>query len=254
MDTIPAEALQSGFLIDSIGAHGSRTMMLKELRLLLAASDGSTTYEGFQCLIVEDNVLLKRTLATRKESFRRLRELYALDDSTTLFRALRDLWQSDIDAQPLLALLCAVARDPILRAGAEMILSLKTGQSLTPQMIEQATEQTFPGRFNPTTLAGIGRHAASTWQQSGHLRGRAQKVRAHAASRPAALAYALFLGHLCGQRGESLFTTLWCRLLDAPTHILHDQAFAASQTGWIDYRHTGMVTEVGFSYLLREKA
>ena len=252
MYTIPEEALQYGFLIESMGAHASRTMMLKELRLLLAASDRLTTYEDFHSLIVADNVLLKRTLATRKESFRRLRELYALDERILVFRALRDLWDSETEAQPMLALLCAVARDPMLRASAEMILNLQISQSVTPQMIGQATEQTFPGRFNPTTLANIGRNAASTWQQSGHLRGRAQKARAQAVCRPSALAYALFLGHLCGHRGEGLFTTLWCRLLDAPTHTLHDQAFAASQAGWIEYRHTGMVTEVGFSYLLRQ--
>ena len=100
-------------------------------------------------------------------------------------------------------------------------------------------------------LANIGRHAASSWQQSGHLSGRLRKVRTRAESRPAAVGYALLLGTLCGVRGEALFHTLWCRLLDAPTDTLHAQALAASQRGYLEYRHAGGVTEVAFRHLLR---
>ena len=94
--------------------------------------------EGFRTAIVEDNVLLKNTVATRKESFRRLRELYALDEETLLFRALRDLWEEDEEGQALLSLLCSTARDSILRGTAEFILSLPKEERVTPQMIEKA--------------------------------------------------------------------------------------------------------------------
>ena len=43
------------------------------------------------------------------------------------------------------------------------------------------------------------------------------------------------------------------QLLDAPPHTLHEQAFLASQRGWLEYRHAGTVTEIGFSYLLRKE-
>jgi hypothetical protein len=52
-------------------------------------------------------------------------------------------------------------------------------------------------------------------------------------------------------QGEALFYTIWCRLLDTPGHVLHSQAVAASQRGWLEYRRAGSVTEVGFRYLLR---
>jgi hypothetical protein len=65
------------------------------------------------------------------------------------------------------------------------------------------------------------------------------------------VAYALLLGYLCGGRGEGLFQTLWVRLLDAPGRTIEDQALAASQRGWIEYRRSGGVTDVGFRYLLR---
>lgn len=248
MLTVPEIALAYGLFNEPIGTHGSRTIMLSELRLLLAACPRPTSYEGFREAIVEDNVLLKNTVSTRKESFRRLRELYALDESVILFRSLRDLWDDD---QPLLAHLCAAARDAILRGTAEMILATPIGESVTPQMIESATETNFPGRYNPTMLANIGRHAASSWQQSGHLQGRLRKVRTRANATVAATAYALLLGHLCGVRGAGLFETLWARLLDAPSHRLRELALQASQQGWLEYRHSGAVTEITFQYLLR---
>jgi len=86
------------------------------------------------------------------------------------------------------------------------------------------------------------------------LRGRTHKVRVRAESHPTSVAYALLLGYLCGARGEALFHTAWARILDAPAYVLHEQAFQASQRGWIEYRQTGAVTDVGFSYLLREEA
>lgn len=224
--------------------------MLSELRLLLGACPKSPDLESYRDLVVEANALLKKTLATRRESFRRLRELYALRPDVILFRALHTLWESNRNAQPLLALLCAAARDPILRATAEVILGTPKGESVTPQDIEANAKRSFPGRYNKTMLANIGRHAASSWQKSGHLSGRLHKVRDRPQCYAEDTAYALFLGHLCGARGEGLFDTLWCRLLDAPLHTLRDHAFAASQQGWLEYRHSGMVTEISFRRLL----
>lgn len=248
---IPQAALRYGFMNDPVGTHGSRTIMLKELRLLLSACPRGTDYEGFRRAVVENNVLLKNTETTRKESFRRLRELYALDEETLIFRALRDLWTSDPQAESVIALLCATARDTILRRTADLILATQYGESVTPQMIEQVTEESFPHRYNATMLANVGRHAASSWQQSGHLQGRLTKKRVQAKHTPAAAAYALFLGYLCEARGDALFRTLWARLLDATPTALRESALLASQRGWLEYRHSGSVTDITFRYLMR---
>ena len=227
--------------------------MLSELRLLLAACPASATYEQYSEAIVERNVLLKRTEATRRESLRRLRELYGLNKGLAVFRALRDLWETAPAEQPLLALLAALARDPLLRASAKPIILAQPGNPISADMISEAVQRQLPGRFNPMTLASIGRHAASSWTQSGHLRGRANKVRAKAAAGPAGTAYALLLGYLCGARGESLFDTFWTQVTDAPASLLHERAFAASRSGYLEYRHAGDMTEVRFSYLLRQE-
>jgi len=249
---IPALSNERGFINEPVGAHSSRTMMLADLRLLLAACPQSSSLEEYRSAIIDENVLLKKTVATRKVSFRWMRELYALDRKILLFRALRDLWNEDTQAQPLLALLSAVARDPILKSTVERILSIPVGETVTPTMLAEVVNTSFPNRYNPKTLASIGRNAISSWQQAGLLSGKLHKVRVKAQSQPASVAYALLLGYLSDARGEALFRTLWCRLLDAPLHILHEHALAASQRGWIEYRHMGDVTEVGFRHLLRK--
>jgi hypothetical protein len=241
-----------GFISEPASVHTSRTMMLAELRLLLAACPKDASLEQYQAAIIEENVLLKRTVATRRVSFLRLRDLYALNPKIVLFRSLRDLWDDESEAQPSLALLSVVARDTLLRATAEKILSLSTGDAVTPEMFTETVALSFPHRYNFTTLASIGRNAISSWQQAGLLSGKLHKVRARAQCHPASVAYALLLGHLSGARGEALFQTLWGRLLDAPVHVLHEHAVVASRRGWIEYRHMGNVTEVGFRYLLRK--
>jgi hypothetical protein len=71
---------------------------------------------------------------------------------------------------------------------------------------------------------------------------------------PIAIAYALFLAYLCGYRGNSMFDSTWLRLLDTPLHILQEKAQQASQQGWLEYRHTGAITEITFRHFLKDKA
>ena len=250
---IPQQAVQYGFVIDGLGPHSSRTMMLAELRLLLEGRPPETEQAAYRAAVLDENVLLKKTETTRRKSFRYLRELYSLDPGTLLFRALRDLWTHQAEAQPMLALLCALARDPSLRTTADAIQDAPQGSAITAQMLAAEAGRRYAAQLSETTLATIGRTAASTWTQSGHLRGRTHKVRVQAESHPTSLAYALLLGYLCGARGEALFQTPWARLLDASPHELHEQAFQASQQGWLEYRQTGGVTDVGFAYLLRKE-
>jgi hypothetical protein len=254
MPDVPQSALAFGFVNGPGGTHTSRTIMLAELRLLLAACPASASFSQYRQAAVDENALLKTTQSTRARSLKALRELYSLDRKVTLFRVLRELWLADADAQPLIALACAAARDPLLRETVDFVLSLPQGQAVTPQVFCALVQSSRPDQYNGRTLASVGRNLISSWQQSGHLSGKVKKTRSQAQCRPAAVVYALLLGYLCGARGEALFDTLWVRLLDAPTHTLHNQAFQASAQGWLEYRHTGMVTEIGFRHLLGPSA
>ncbi len=251
--TIPTSAVRYGFTIEGLGTHSSRTMMLEELQLLLAACPPSADHDTYRTAAIEENVLLKRTQSTRAKSFRHLRELYALSPDVLLFAALRDLWDEIPEAQPMLALLCALARDPSLRSTAGLVLALPPGSPVTAEMLADAAAQAYPGLTKGTTLATTGRNTGSTWTQSGHLAGRTDKRRVQAESHATSVTYALLLGHLCGMRGERLFHTMWAQALDHPVAILQEQAALASKQGWLEYRHTGAVTEITFKHLLRDR-
>src|ERR1035438_1262655 len=118
--TLGAEVVlrDAGFRWGQKGTHTSRTIMLDELRAVLAHCQPGATRDEYLSAINEDNCLGKRTAATRKLSSQRLSELYGLDPEVPLFRVMRRFWYVDKEGQPILALLLALARDPLLRINA----------------------------------------------------------------------------------------------------------------------------------------
>jgi len=239
----------SSLVLRDFSTHASKTMMLSELSLLLDAVPTDGSEDDYRRAVLEDNVLLKKSDSTRKKSLRHLRELYGLDGQDLLFTVLRTLFDHDPASLPLLALLTAVGRDSLLRSTAPLILETPAGAPVGADSLSEVVAEAFPDRLTPITLESVGQRTASSWTQSGHLKGKVNKIRVRAVASVGAVVYALFLGHLSGIRGLPLFETLWARLLDAPEHELDSLAFAASQRGWMEYRRMGEVAEFGFSWL-----
>ena len=225
-------------------------MMLPDVRLLFAASPSDADYTELRRLVLEDNVLLKATVSNRNEVFTRLSDLYGLRQELLVYRALRILWQAGEKEQPLLAVLCALARDTILQATAEPVLEQSVGAIVAPVTLAASIESDFPDRYTPKTKLSASQNSAASWAQAGHLVGKVTKVRTRVTAGPASTAYALLLGHLCGARGAVLFETEWVRVLDTALGGLDSLAFAASQRGWVDYRRIGNVVEIGFTHLM----
>ncbi|HYT90716.1 MAG TPA: hypothetical protein VEL76_18555, partial [Gemmataceae bacterium] len=239
-----------GFRSGPRGTHTSRTLMLAELRSLLDARPATATREDYRTAILDDNALGKKTATTRRLTDQRLSELYALNLKVALFRLLRFFWNLGQEGRPLLALLCASARDPLLRLTAGPVLEAKPGDAVTASVLATAVGDAYPDRFNDSTRNKIARNAASSWTQSGHLAGHRGKKRTRPVATPANAAYALALGYLAGVRGQLLLTTFWARLLDRPTGEIAELAGQASRRGWINYRQAGSVIEVRFPELL----
>jgi hypothetical protein len=231
------------------GPHTSRTMMLAELRQLLATLPPGATKDKYRLAILDDNVLGKRSVSSRQRSFRYLRELYALDPDVTLFRGLQHLWRLNESAQPLLALSSALQRDPSFRPTAAAILETPRDSAVSAAMLADAVREAHPGSYSDAVAHKIGRNAASTWTQSGHLDGRSNKIRVDARPTPQSVAYALFCAHLSGLQGEPLFDAVEVRAQDAAPYLLRELAREASRRGFIDLRSTGGVTEVRFAFL-----
>jgi len=224
--------------------------MLAELETLMAAVHHDSPRAVFQRAVIEDNILGKRTVSTRRKTARLLAQLYGLDPGVTVFRALVFFWERDASGRPLIALLCAVTRDPLLRLTAGAVLPARPDDIVPKTDLEKRINQVAPGHFAPSTVQKIARNAASSWTQSGHLRGRRVKHRARPKVTPATVAYALLLGFLAGASGQMLLTTFWAQLLDTPKAELTSLAAEASARGWITYRQSGQVIEARFPDLL----
>lgn len=245
----PETALAAGFSNGPDSTHTSKTMMLPELRALLAAASPSADLAEYRVATLDGNVLSKRTAATRIKTFHYLRKLYALDSNVPLFAALRALWPIDGSAQPLIALLSALARDPGLRATAETVLALAPGQTTGPAELAAAIEEAMPSRYNPSVRHHMGQNGGASWAQAGLLRGTMTKVRVHHDATYPAAAYALYLGHLQGAAGLGLYETLWARALDTQHGALDALVETAGRTGWLDLRKAGGMTEISFRHL-----
>ena len=239
-----------GFRSGDKGTHTSRTMMLTELSALLACIGCSADREEYCRAIIEDNVLGKATVSTRKLSAQRLQELYALDRSIPIFRTLARLWDFDPGGQALVALLSALARDPLLRATAPSVTELREGQAFDREAMREKLIKVAGHRLNDSTLDKVLRNAASTWAQSGHLEGRTFKKRTRVRATPGSVVMALFLGYLEGRRGTGILSTFWCSVLDSNEESIATIASSASMSGLLRFRRAGDVMEIGFPELL----
>ena len=248
-----SQALVWGFRSGDRGTHTSRTIMLDELSHLLDAVPGEASREDYADAVMEHNCLAKRTAATRKLSLQRLTELYGLDAQVILFRVLRNLWTRNETSRPLLALLLALARDPLLRATATAVIRTPYGHEFARQSMKDALTEAVGDRLNDATLDKVVRNASSSWTQSGHFRGRGRKTRQKVEVTPAATAYALLLGFAVGRRGRLLFETPWAAILDANPDDLIDVAVDAKRLGLLDLKQSGSIIDVSFPALFTEK-
>lgn len=223
--------------------------MLGELSDLLEAVPADTGRDDYVRAIVDENVLGKPTTATRRLTYQRLREVYALDTRIPLFRVLRRLWTADEPGRPLLALLCALARDPLLRATAPSVLSLPAGSELVRALLLDALRESVGSRLSEPVLDKVARNAGSSWCQSGHLAGRVRKIRKRVTPTMGSLVFALWLGTLEGLAGRALLESRWARVLDGSPDQLLQLALQAKQLGLIHARAGGGVLEIDASHL-----
>ena len=252
-DLLPPVAERWGFRTGRHGTHTSRTIMLNELTQLLDAVPASAPKSQYSEAIVEGNCLGKLTAATRRASSQRLRELYGLDERLILFRALRHLWAGDEAARPTLALLLALARDPLLRASARAVLATPIGQEFSRQPMKDDLAATVEGRLNPATLDAVVRNASASWTQSGHLIGRSRKTRQRVRATPATATYALLIDSAVGAKAHTLYDSPWVVVTDARIDEFLQLVMDANMLNLLEFKRAGKMTALSFPALVTNK-
>lgn len=237
-----------GFRSGPRGTHSSRTIMLEELSALVASKALPT---GLRKLIVDDNVLGKSTSSGRALTLQRLKELYSFDPTVPISRVFLTLADRDAAALPQLALLTAIARDPLLRASARPVLGLASGSQLMRDILRDAIAAAVGNRMNEAVLDKVVRNTASSWTKTGHLVGRTIKRRAHVRANLTAFAFALWLAHKASFGGPALFDSGWVAALDLEPGAARSLAERARAAGLIGFRTIGHVFEFDFAPLER---
>lgn len=242
-------ASEVGFRFGAKGTHTSRTMMFEELRQVLQATPSDARRGDYASAIIDGNCLSKPTGSTRRLTNQRLGELYGLDPAIPLFRVLRRLWDVENEGRPLLALLAAMARDPLLAATCPAIVFLPANAEFQRDVMKSALRTVVGNRLNDSTLEKVCRNAASTWAQSGHLEGRTFKKRRIVAPSPTAVAFALYLANAAGFRGSEIFSCAWLRVLDCDPSRAREIAVEAKRLSLLDLRMAGDIVELNLSRL-----
>jgi len=220
--------------------------MLAELHSVLLAVPSGSKASDYRNAVLVRNILSKTTETTRQKSLRHLRELYALDEAVPIFALLRKLHVLDPASLPLLAMQVAWARDPLFRSTTTPILDSNEGTRVETDSLSQAVEAVFANQYSELNRNKIARNAASSWKQSGHLSGRAKKIRAQIKPSPAATTLAMFLGNTAGFHGPAVFSNPWCRLLDLTADQARARARDAHRAGLLNLRAVGEVVDLSF--------
>lgn len=240
---------QSDLTLGTLRTTASHTIGISHLVELLRAVPSDAAAVEYREAVVDDNILGRPTQAGRQRSFRHLRELYFLDPARPEFYALRHFWDIDPSSRPLLAGLLAFTRDELLRASFAAIADLPIGSSVASADFTAAVATHFGNEMSESTLGKTGRNTGACWTQTGHLAGRAKKVRMQVDAQPAAIAYAAYLGYLAGGRGLGVLDNPWSQILGiAPGHTLEALRDAHAQ-GLLDLLVAGNVVDVSFPSL-----
>ncbi len=243
-----------GYRFGRNGAHSARTMMLGEITSLLERVPQDAVRDDFQREVVDFNALAKPTKKARELTFRHLSDLYGLDPTLPVFRVFHKLWKQDEQARPLLALMAALVRDPLLRTSQSFMLAKQTGEAVKREELEALLAKEDPDRFSAASLKSFAQNINGTWTQGGFLVGKAHKTRVVPRITSTNVTFALFLGYLEGLTGQRLFASTWINLLPGSPDELVVHANSASNRGQIVFMNAGGVKEVRFpGYLLAEE-
>lgn len=235
-----------GFRDGATGPHGSKTIMLPELRLLLAAVPEGSDRAAYRSACLNENALEKATGAAKSSVWNQLGALYAFDEDNPLFRNLRRLWAMDPVGQPVLALAAALCRDRLFRLSVQPVLGAPSGSVVGNELVMEVLRADPRTNMTPGSMLAACQRMLASWTQVGHLTGKYRKVRTTPDVSLTAAAYVLFIAWLVGQRGPAMFRSDWARLLDRTPEQIREMARVAGASGLLAYRELGEVVEVSF--------
>lgn len=189
-------------------------------------------------------MLGKPSRQARMASLKRLDELFGILSAAPGCSAFQALWAFETEGRPMLAILCALARDPTLRDGAAAVLDAPLGERVGPEAVAEVFEAANSGRLGGAMTRSLSRNASSSWLQGGFLAGPIRKRRIRPVTTPYAAAFAVVLAGLSGWGGARLLGSRWLDVLDRPTEDRLGLLRQAEGRGLVRIRNAGDVLEI----------
>jgi hypothetical protein len=235
------------------GVLSSRSVMLPELTNLMAIAPFEADVATLRRLVVDEDALHKPSAANRTKTFSFLRRLYGLNPQLPIYREFTRLCHLSAAETTALAGSLAFAREPLLRACADMVSGTPVGKPLGREDFEAWTREYAPGRYSETMYVSFSHNLYASFFQLGFLSEAAGKtrIRKRRDLRPASVAYAAFLDWLAGLNGLSLLTGAFSKTLELAKDEHLSLLSAAGQQGLMRVAHAGGVLQLDFSTWLR---
>lgn len=226
--------------------HTSRTLMFEELCKVMEFGLATDAFQDS----LEQNIISKATQSNRAKTSNFLRKLYSFSLDDPGFRAFRFFWQmADEPDKPLLTLVFAMSRDYLLEESARIVLTTPVGEKVKVADLEENIENLHPGKYSANTRRSVAQNLASSWKQAGYIMGKVKSIRSRANPGYLALAFAMFLEYLHGNRGDYILTGKWVQALDLPESTVRAFAFEAAKRDLLNYQYSGGVTSLSFPTL-----
>jgi hypothetical protein len=132
----------------------------------------------------------------------------------------------------------------LLRESAAAVLPAAQGTPIRWTNIAASLEARYQERFSYKMVRSLAQNCASTWTQSGHLRGRVNKIRAQAQPTAAVAALSGLLATVCGFGGPALLESPWFDILDLPPGERLALLRQAEAQGYARIRTAGDMLEI----------
>lgn len=231
--------------------------MWSEMQTLLDHGIAGLEPGDIRRLVIDENILAKRTLVNRQKVWKKLTERYSLTPQEPRFRDFLAHYYREPSAgqRGLLGYLLLCANDRVVRRlGAEW-LAPKLSRAGTPLRIEDLKSH-FPAlvreapaiaRWTPTTRLRVFQHYLGAVRDFGFAQGTLKKrtLRPHVGSR--ALVYAIQLAQMEGLAPLGVLESDWMRLLGIDLDTAITRMYQLNAEGLARFRMAGAVVELSLT-------
>jgi hypothetical protein len=229
----------------AVGGHTGRTIMFKELHVLLSVGSREYSYIDFKNAVLQQNILGANTQNNRKITWGYLQKLYGFRD-TPLFRNFKSIWNRTPESdRPGLALTVALSRDILLLKSGSWISSLPLGTETPSNFFAEGLRNEFLGKYSLITTASISRNLASSWKQAGWIDAH-KNIRIRGKIGAGALSIALFISWTNGLRGDQLLASPLSQILVKEIEEPFALIWEANRSNFLNFYQSGGIIDIRF--------